>query len=189
MLNIIIFGPPASGKGTQSAKIAENYGLVHLSTGDLFRREIENQTDIGNKVDHYISQGQLVPDNITLRLVYKHATRHNLSKGIIFDGFPRTLNQAKLLDRMLEKRNMYIHRVIGIKVNKEELINRIRHRSEMSDRSDDTEAIIHQRMKTYQEQTYPVIEYYKGQGKYKQVSGMASIETVSQRICNIIDQQ
>lgn len=187
MFNIIIFGPPGSGKGTQSAKIAEKYDLEHLSTGELFRREIENQTTIGNLANSYISNGQLVPDEITLRLVYKHASRYTDSKGLIFDGFPRTLNQARLLDRMLEKRKMGISLVIGIKVKEEELINRIKHRSAGSDRSDDKEKIIHKRMEIYRQQTYPVIDYYKAQGKYEQVSGMAAVENVFQRICDIID--
>ncbi|MFW6019488.1 MAG: adenylate kinase [Bacteroidales bacterium] len=188
MFNIIIFGPPGSGKGTQSANIANKYGLIHLSTGELFRQEIQNNTPVGKEANRYISKGQLVPDEITLRLLYKHASKHINDPGIIFDGFPRTLNQAIMLDRMMEKKNIKINLVIGLKVEEEELINRIKHRSETSTRKDDAEAIIYNRMKIYHQQTYPVIEYYQNQGKYESISGMASIETVFQRLCSVIDQ-
>ncbi len=188
MFNIIVFGPPGSGKGTQSAKIADRYGLVHLSTGELFRQEMESQTAVGQLANSYISKGRLVPDAVTLRLLYKHASRHIGAPGIIFDGFPRTLNQARLLDRMMEKKKLAINLVIGIKVQEEELVSRIKHRSSNSDRNDDREAIIHKRMDIYKEQTYPVIDYYKQQGKFESVSGMAPVETVFERICSVIDQ-
>ncbi len=188
MFNIIVFGPPGSGKGTQSAKIAEKYGLVHLSTGELFRQEIDNQTAVGQLADSYISKGRLVPDEVTLRLLYRHASKHKGSPGIIFDGFPRTLNQAMLLDRMMEKKKLGISLVIGIKVEEEELVSRIKHRSSNSERNDDREAIIHKRMEIYKEQTYPVIDYYRQQGKFENVSGMAPVETVFGRICSVIDQ-
>lgn len=187
MFNIIIFGPPGSGKGTQSANIARKYGLVHLSTGELFRYEIENKTPVGNAANDYISKGQLVPDDITLRLLFKHASKHIDASGIIFDGFPRTLNQAKLLDRMMVKKGLEIHLVIGIKVDSDELVKRIKHRSLNSDRTDDSEAVIHRRMEIYRQQTYPVMDYYQSQGKFETVSGMAPVETVFQRICNVID--
>ena len=187
MFNIIIFGPPGSGKGTQSANIAAKYGLIHLSSGDLFREEIKQQTPVGKEVNHYISKGQLVPDDITLRLLYKQANKHINDPGIIFDGFPRTLNQAILLDRVLKKKDIEINLVIGLEVKEEELINRIKHRSETSTRGDDKESVIQNRMKIYYEQTYPVIEYYQEQGKYESISGMASVETVFQRLCSVID--
>jgi adenylate kinase len=187
MFNIIIFGAPGSGKGTQSANIAEKYGLVHLSTGELFRHEIDKKTAVGNLANSYISKGQLVPDEVTLRLLYKHASKHINAPGIIFDGFPRTINQASLLDRMMEKKNLHIDLVIGIKVEEQELVNRIKHRSENSNRSDDTEEIIHKRIEIYRRQTHPVIDYYQSQGKYQSVSGMAPVETVFERICSVID--
>ncbi|MCF8217456.1 MAG: adenylate kinase [Bacteroidales bacterium] len=188
MFNIVIFGPPGSGKGTQSANIAKQYGLVHLSTGDLFRHEIQIQSPVGKEANRYISKGQLVPDAITLRLLYKHASKHINDPGIIFDGFPRTLNQAIMLDRMMNKKGIKVNLVIGIEVEEEELINRIKHRSRTSTRDDDDEKIIHNRMKIYHQQTYPVIEYYQKQGKYESISGMASVETVFQRLCAVIDQ-
>ncbi|MCF8327840.1 MAG: nucleoside monophosphate kinase, partial [Bacteroidales bacterium] len=114
MFNIVIFGPPGSGKGTQSANIAKQYGLVHLSTGDLFRHEIQIQSPVGKEANRYISKGQLVPDAITLRLLYKHASKHINDPGIIFDGFPRTLNQAIMLDRMMNKKGIKVNLVIGI---------------------------------------------------------------------------
>lgn len=187
MFNIIIFGAPGSGKGTQSANIAEKYGLVHLSTGELFRHEMEKKTTVGNLANSYISKGQLVPDEVTLKLLYKHASKHINAPGIIFDGFPRTINQARLLDRMMEKKNRHIALVIGIKVDEQELVNRIKHRSENSNRSDDTEEIIHKRIEIYRRQTHPVIDYYHSQGKYECVSGMAPVETVFERICSVID--
>ncbi|MCF8331148.1 MAG: adenylate kinase [Bacteroidales bacterium] len=186
MFNLIIFGPPGSGKGTQSANIAKKFGLIHLSTGELFRYEIENGTPVGNEANSYISKGQLVPDEITLRLLFKHASKHVNAPGIIFDGFPRTLNQAKLLDRMMDKKGLKIHLVIGIKVESDELVKRIKHRSRNSDRNDDTESVIYKRMEIYRQQTHPVMDYYRKQGKFETVSGMAPVETVFQRICKVI---
>lgn len=187
MFNIILFGPPGSGKGTQSAKIAAHYNLVHLSTGEMFRKEIARNTVVGKEAHAYISKGMLVPDAVTLRLLYKHASKYLGTPGIILDGFPRTINQAILLDRMLEKKGEQIDLVIQIKVDEAELVRRIKHRSESSDRSDDTENIIHKRMEIYRRQTYPVLNYFSSRNKLESVSGMASTATVFGRICAIID--
>ncbi len=187
MINLIIFGPPGSGKGTQSARIVKKYDLIHLSTGDLFREEMENNTPLGQEVRKYIDKGLLVPDEIVLRELYNRASEHMDSPGFIFDGFPRTIVQAEELDKMLDKRGMPICLVISVEVDREELFKRIIGRGEDSGRSDDSEAIIRRRLQVYEEQTMPLIAYYKKQGKFVAINGMAHVDEVFAKICHAID--
>ncbi len=187
MLNLVIFGPPGSGKGTQSAKIAGKYNLCHLSTGELFRREMEKGTMIGKEAGKYIDKGLLVPDEIVLRELYRQALEHLDSPGFIFDGFPRTIVQAETLDRLLEKKGIPISMVISVVVEEQELFKRIRGRGEDSGRSDDSVDIAKLRLNVYKEQTRPLMDYYSVQGKIVSVNGMEPVDKVFDKICLAID--
>ncbi|TVR38767.1 MAG: adenylate kinase [Bacteroidia bacterium] len=187
MLNIVIFGPPGSGKGTQSTKIVEKYNLIHLSTGDLLREEMENETPLGKEVRQYIDKGLLVPDEIVLKELYMRTSEHMDSPGFIFDGFPRTIVQAESLDEMLRKEGMSISLVISVEVEEEELHKRLMGRGEDSGRSDDSDDIIIRRLEVYKEQTLPLIAYYKKQGKMATINGMAPVDQVFGKISRAID--
>lgn len=187
MLNIIIFGPPGSGKGTQSAKIVEKYNLVHLSTGDLMREEIAKDTPLGREVKKFIDKGMLVPDEIIMRELYEKASEHLDSSGLIFDGFPRTIIQAEMLDQMLNKHGIPIDVVLSVDVSEEELFKRLMGRAEDSGRSDDTADIIWQRIDVYKEQTFPLIDFYKKQGKIVSINGMSPVEKVFGKITKAVD--
>ncbi len=187
MLNIVIFGPPGSGKGTQSTKIVEKYNLIHLSTGDLLREEMENETPLGKEVRQYIDKGLLVPDEIVLKELYMRTSEHMDSPGFIFDGFPRTIVQAESLDEMLHKEGMAISLVISVEVEEEELYKRLMGRGEDSGRSDDSDDIIRRRLEVYKEQTLPLIDYYKKQGKMATINGMDPVDQVFEKITRAID--
>ncbi len=187
MLNLVIFGPPGSGKGTQSARIAEKYSLTHLATGDLLREEIENKTTLGFEIKKYIDKGLLVPDKIVMRELYRRASDHMDAPGYIFDGFPRTIIQAEMLDRLLEKRAAPISLVISVEVEEEELFKRMMGRSQDSGRSDDSAKIIRRRQEVYKEQTMPLLSYYKARGKLVAINGMAPVEDVFAKISCAID--
>lgn len=187
MLNIVIFGPPGSGKGTQSTKIVEKYNLIHLSTGDLLREEMENETPLGKEVRQYIDKGLLVPDEIVLKELYMRTSEHMDSPGFIFDGFPRTIVQAESLDEMLHKEGMAISLVISVEVEEEELYKRLMGRGEDSGRSDDSDDIIRRRLEVYKEQTLPLIDYYKKQGKMATINGMDPVDKVFWKITRAID--
>ena len=187
MINLIIFGPPGSGKGTQSARIVEKYDLTHLSTGDLFREEMENQTPLGKEVSQYIDKGLLVPDDIVLKILFRRASDDLETTGLIFDGFPRTIVQAKALDELLEERGIPVNLVISVEVEEEELYKRILGRGEDSGRSDDSEDIVRQRLDVYKQQTMPLLKYYKKQGKVASISGMCNVDKVFEKITRAID--
>lgn len=187
MLNLVIFGPPGCGKGTQSTRIAEKYGLMHISSGDLLRNEIERGTDLGNQVKQYVERGLLVPDGIIMKKIYKNAIRFIHSAGIIFDGFPRTLIQAVMLDTFLQKKELKLNLVIHMLVDRNELFKRLTGRAEDSGRKDDTDQIFGVRMRVYEKQTHCLKEYYSGQNKILQVNGMAPVEEVSAKIVKAID--
>lgn len=187
MLNLILFGPPGSGKGTQSSRVACRYNLVHLSSGELFRAEVRKGNQLGYQLASYMLKGLLVPDNIVLKKIYKAAMHHQDSAGIVFDGFPRTVNQAVLLDRFLDKKNNPVSIVFFMMVDEKELINRMMGRAEDSGRLDDNEEVILRRMDVYEKQTRPLREYYQKQNKLSCISGMAPVKVVASRISSVIE--
>lgn len=189
MLNIVIFGGPGSGKGTQSAKIAKKYGLFHISTGDVLREHIARRTDIGKVAQSYISQGMLIPDKLMIKILedLMKSRTDDTKHGVIFDGFPRTLPQARELDALLEVLETKISAVIGLEVPDEELTKRILLRGKESGREDDNERAIKTRLAVYHKQTTPLMDYYKETGRYYSIKGEGSIEEIFTEICNVID--
>jgi len=183
MLNIVLFGPPGAGKGTQSENIIKNYSLIHISTGDLFRKHLGEGTALGKDAKSYIDAGNLVPDEVVIGMVEDKVQDHLDAKGFIFDGFPRTVNQAEALDKMLEGHDLSISGMIALEVPEEELKSRIKERAKTSGRVDDQdEDKINNRIKVYHEETAPVAEYYKAQEKLNSVDGVGSIENIFDKI-------
>lgn len=187
MLNLILFGPPGSGKGTQSARVACRYNLVHLSSGELFRDEVREGSKLGYQLASYMIKGSLVPDNLVLKKVYQSALQYRDAEGIVFDGFPRTVYQAQMLDNFMNKKKIPLSIVFFMMVDEKELISRMLGRAEDSGRIDDNEEIILRRMKVYEMQTHPLKDYYRKQGKLSCISGMAPVKTVAERITKVID--
>jgi adenylate kinase len=188
MLNIVLFGPPGCGKGTQSEKLIVKYQLVHLSTGDILRNEIANKTKLGLEAKQYMDKGELVPDSLVIEMIAQKIDDNKNAKGFIFDGFPRTTQQAIALDKMLAERNMSITRMLSLEVPKEELVKRLLNRGLTSGRSDDQNPeIIENRIREYNTKTQPVIDYYKAQGKSVSVNGVGSIDEIFQNLCKAIE--
>lgn len=188
MLNIILFGPPGAGKGTQSEKIIEKYDLVHISTGDLFRKHIGEGTALGKLAQEYIVDGNLVPDELVIKMVEAKIDTSPYAEGFIFDGFPRTVAQANALDEMLEERKMPMKTMLSLEVGDEELRTRIRLRGKTSGRADDqNDERINNRIKVYKKETLPVAKYYGKQAKYHGINGEGSIEQIFNDICMAID--
>ncbi|MDD4776835.1 MAG: adenylate kinase [Fermentimonas sp.] len=187
MLNIVIFGAPGSGKGTQSKKLAEKYGFEHISTGDILRAEIEANTEFGQKADSYISKGHLIPDEVMIGKLDELMKKKNGIKGFIFDGFPRTLAQGKALDEMLDKYDEKVSLVLSLEVEEEELVDRILKRGEISGRSDDNRETIESRLKVYHEQTEPLKSFYVEQFKLVRIPGQGSIDEIFDSISTVID--
>ncbi len=187
MINFLIFGPPGSGKGTQSVRLAEKFRLVHLSTGDMLREETGSGTDLGKRVESIMKKGELVPDEIVIELIGGQIDRNPGKTGFIFDGFPRTVEQAAALDKMLQEKGQEINRMLVLEVEKEELVGRLLARAEVSGRSDDQDvSIIENRISVYEEKTAPVAEYYRNQGKYAPVDGMGLIDDIFERLSAIV---
>lgn len=182
MFNIILFGPPGAGKGTQSGNISREFGFVHLSTGQILRTLIRRGTASGELISKFVDRGYLVPDDIVLRELFREALKHKKSPGLIFDGFPRTVHQAVMLENLLEKRDMPVSMVISLDVEQDELYRRIMGRSVDSGRSDDHEEVIRQRFMTYEEETLPLKEFYRNQGRLVEISGMAPVKEVYHNI-------
>lgn len=179
MKNIVIFGGPGSGKGTQSARMIDDYGLYHISTGELLRDHIKRDTPLGRKANEYISKGQLIPDDLVISLIEE--TLDNTAKdkkGVIFDGFPRTIPQAEALAELLRKRGSDLHAVVGLEVPDEELIERMLNRHDGSGRNDDNPETIKKRLDVYHSQTQPLREHYKKQGKYIPVNGTGHVNDI-----------
>ncbi|GAA5033756.1 adenylate kinase [Marivirga lumbricoides] len=188
MLNIILFGPPGAGKGTQSEKIINKYNLTHIATGDLFRKHLGEGTELGNLAQKYMDAGNLVPDEVVIGMVDEKLKEHKNSNGFIFDGFPRTVPQAKALDTLLEEKGQPIAGMIALDVPKEELKTRIKERGKTSGRTDDQDdAKVENRIKVYLDETIPVANYYNDQNKYVKIDGVGSIEEIFNKISAEID--
>lgn len=188
MLNIVLFGPPGAGKGTQSEKLIDRYQLVHLSTGDIFRANIRGETELGKLAKSYMDKGELVPDKVTIGMLKSEVTKHPEAKGFIFDGFPRTTAQAEALDEFLKSMGSEIAMMLALEVPEEELKKRLKLRAETSGRTDDADPeVINKRIAVYQRETAPVADYYRSQNKYKGVDGTGTIDEISQRLYRAID--
>lgn len=188
MLNLILFGPPGSGKGTQSAKLIHRYGLQHISTGDLLREETANGTSLGLEAKNYMDQGQLVPDAVVIGMIGSRLDAQTESAGFIFDGFPRTSAQAAALDELLRQKNTKIDLLLSLEVPEDELKRRLIHRGELSGRSDDNEEIIEKRILEYKAKTEPVAAYYAQQNKLVRIKGDGDIDATFQLLEKEIDQ-
>ena len=182
MLNIVLFGPPGAGKGTQSERLIEKYNLVHLSTGDVFRANIKGETELGKLAKSYMDAGQLVPDAVTIDMLRSEVAKHTDPKGFIFDGFPRTKAQAEALDKLLDFKTAPIQLVISLEVPEEELVRRLVERGITSGRSDDNEEVISKRIREYYEKTAPVASYYDSLGKLVRLVGNGTIEATFELI-------
>lgn len=190
MINIILFGPPGSGKGTQSVKLAEKFNLVHISTGDIFREELKNETPLGQEAKKFIDKGMLVPDEVVIGMLGAKldACLRDNPKGFIFDGFPRTIAQAEALDKLLHLKHMNLSGVLALEVEEEELVKRILNRGKTSGRSDDTnEETVRKRIQVYHNETAPVAGYYDKRGKLKRVAGEGSIEDIFDALSSAIE--
>lgn len=188
MYNLVLFGPPGSGKGTQSDKLVAKYGLIHLSTGNLLRKEIADQTPLGLSAKSYIDSGKLVPDQVVIGMVDSFFDQHKGANGFLFDGFPRTVAQAQALDELLTNKNTAISLVVALEVSEEELVKRLLQRGQTSGRSDDTdESVIRKRFMVYTQETSPVAEHYRLGGKFRSIAGEGSIDSIFDGICVQID--
>lgn len=188
MFNLILFGPPGSGKGTQSDRLVEKYGLIHLSTGNLLREEIANKTPLGIEAKKFIDHGQLVPDEVVIGMVDSFFDKHKEANGFLFDGFPRTVAQAQALDRLLTLKKTDIAVVLALDVTEKELVNRLLNRGKTSGRSDDTdENVIKKRFAVYTNETSPVADYYKKARKFKSIQGEGSVDEINAALRQAID--
>ena len=183
MINFLIFGPPGSGKGTQSVKLAEKFNLVHLSTGDMLRAEIAADTALGKRMSSIMSKGELVPDEVVVEMIAAKIDRTSGAAGFLFDGFPRTVTQTEILEKMLNDRGMKIDLMLVLDVDHEELVKRLTLRAEQSGRPDDKDpAVIENRIEVYKAKTEPIISYCRERGIYQPVNGMGSIEDIFNRL-------
>lgn len=190
MLNIVLFGPPGAGKGTQSERLIEKYGLVHLSTGDVFRANIKGETELGQLAKSYMEAGQLVPDEVTINMLRSEVVKYEAPMGFIFDGFPRTNAQAKALDEFLSSLQTEITLMLALEVEENELKARLLKRAEVSGRPDDADpAVIEKRISVYNNETAPVKEFYQAQHKFVAIDGIGSIDEITQRLFSAIDTQ
>ena len=187
MRNLVLFGPPGAGKGTQSEFLVNHYNLVHLSTGDVFRYNIKSGTALGNLAQSYMDQGKLVPDDVTISMLQAEVEKHSEAEGFIFDGFPRTTAQAEALDAFLTSRGDSIETMFSLEVEESELKKRLLARSVTSGRADDAdEAVIQKRINVYRAETAPVADFYKALGKFKSINGLGSVEEITNRLVNAI---
>ncbi len=187
MLNLVLFGPPGAGKGTQADFLIEKFNLIHLSTGDLLRSQIAAETALGLEAKSYMDKGFLAPDSIVIEMIKSKLKENKNANGYIFDGFPRTVEQAKALDNLLNENDTPVSGMLCLDVEKQELIDRLLSRGKISGRSDDQDvSIIENRIQVYTDKTMPLIDYYSAQKKYYPINGMGSIEEIAQRLSNTV---
>lgn len=187
-MNIVLFGGPGSGKGTQSEKLIEKYGLHHISTGEVLRDHIKRETELGKIAKQYIDEGQLIPDDLMIRILDDVIEKEAKDKpGVIFDGFPRTIPQAEALNELLKKRDKELHAVIGLEVPDDELVARMINRGKLTGRADDNEETIQKRLKVYHNQTSPLKDHYKKQNKYVAIDGKREIDSIFNSIVEALD--
>lgn len=188
MINIVLFGAPGCGKGTQAQRLKEHYGIDHVSTGEVIRDEIRRGTELGRSMEQYIKEGKLAPDAIVIGMIANYVSEHKDAKGCIFDGFPRTTVQAEEFDRILAKEGLKVDIMVDIHVPEEELVKRLLLRGKDSGRADDaSEEVIRERLAVYHKQTAVVADYYTAQQKYASVNGVGTMEEVFDRIASVID--
>jgi len=186
MINLVIFGPPGAGKGTQSEKLIQKYGFVHISTGDLFRWHTKNDTALGKRVKEIMNNGLLVPDEITISMLKEELDKNPNAKGFLFDGFPRTVAQAEALDKFMKDNNTAIHYVVALDVTEQEVRNRIAKRRTIENRVDDEEEKLNKRITEYFTKTVHVLPYYEKQGRLNTVHGIGQVEDIFNKITQII---
>jgi adenylate kinase len=187
MLNLVLFGPPGAGKGTQSTKLIEKYNLVHLSTGDILRGEVSAQTELGLKAKALMDAGNLVPDEVVIGMINNKLEENKNANGFIFDGFPRTTAQAEALDKLLSDKGTSINHMLALQVPDAELIKRLLLRGKDSGRADDAnEEVIANRIKTYNDKTAPLINYYQNLGKYTAIEGVGTVNEIFERLTEVI---
>lgn len=190
MFNLILFGPPGSGKGTQSERLVDKYGLVHLSTGNLLREEITQKTPLGLEAKSFMDKGQLVPDEVVIGMVDSYFDKHKEARGFLFDGFPRTVAQAIALDKLLELKKTEIAAVLALEVTEEELVKRLLNRGKTSGRSDDTnEEVIRKRFTVYSNDTTPVAEHYRKARKFQSIKGEGSVDEIFGAVTEAMDKK
>ncbi len=182
-----MFGPPGSGKGTQSKKLAEKYNLGHISTGDIFRKEISEGTELGNKVKDIVNKGKLVPDELLIEIIKKAINNNDDKNGHIFDGFPRTVKQAEDFDELLAEMGCQVSKVLRLKVLDDEIISRLMKRAEIEGRKDDTREIIANRLKLYREKTMPLLDYYREHEIMYEIIGKGDVEEIFEKLSKEVD--
>ena len=188
MLNLILFGPPGAGKGTQAEFLIESYQLIHLSTGDLLRSEIAERTQLGLEAKAFMEKGELVPDAVVIGMIKSKLEANQTARGFIFDGFPRTVEQADALDHLLNENKTPISGMLSLEVEREELINRLMGRGLVSGRADDQDqSVIENRINVYGQKTAPLISYYSAQGKHFGINGMGTIPEIAERLKETVD--
>ena len=188
MINLVLFGPPGAGKGTQAEKLIEKYGFNHISTGEVIREQIRKGTELGRSVQSYIEKGQLAPDGLVIDIIADYVAKHKDAKGNIFDGFPRTTVQAKAFDEIMEKNSTPVSVMLSLEVPDEELVKRLLLRGKESGRADDSnEGVIRDRIDVYKAQTAVVADHYKPQGKHRAVNGLGTIDEIFGRLCQEIE--